>query len=63
MIPIVRLCLPACLLFLFSTHLLAQDVQLHVTIEGLTEGAPATLTAERGVGGLFDATVVGQGES
>ena len=63
MISLCRLYLSACLSFLFSAHILAQDVQLHVTIEGLTEGAPATLTAERGVGGLFDAAVIGQGES
>ena len=40
----------------------AQTAELTVTVEGLLENASATLTVERGVGGLDDATLVGLGE-
>ena len=41
----------------------AQTAQLTITVEGLVEDATATLTVERGVGGLDDALLVGAGES
>ena len=40
----------------------AQTAELTVTVEGLLENASATLTVERGVGGLDDATLIGLGE-
>lgn len=55
-------CLPLLLLAFTAPTLLAQDVALQVTVEGLAEDADATLTLERGVGGLFDAAIVGVGE-
>lgn len=55
-------CLPLLLLAFTAPTLLAQDVALQVTVEGLGEDAGATLTLERGVGGLFDAVIAGIGE-
>lgn len=42
--------------------LLAQTADLTVTVEGLLLDAEATITVERGVGGLDDAVLVGAGE-
>ena len=55
-------CLSAGVLFLLPSISIAQDVNLTVTVEGLAAGDAATLTAERGVGGLFDAALTGAGE-
>ncbi|MCH1575644.1 MAG: hypothetical protein L7S67_05175 [Flavobacteriales bacterium] len=41
----------------------AQSATLEVTVEGLFAGANATLTLERGVGGLHDAALTGSGET
>lgn len=50
------------ILFLAPFISSAQEVNLTVTVEGLAAGDGATLTAERGVGGLFDAALTGIGE-
>ena len=53
------LCLSV-LTLLFSA-LNGQNSTVNITVDGLAAGDVAALTLERGVGGLFDATVIGQG--
>ena len=53
------LCLSV-LTLLFSA-LQGQNSTVNITVDGLAAGDVAALTLERGVGGLFDATVIGQG--
>ena len=51
-------------LSVFSSILcFGQGAQLSVTVEGLVEFDPATLSVERGVGGAVNAALIGEGEA
>ena len=63
MIGLRYLLVPVLFSFVLTPRAFGQGSTLNVTIEGLAQDDQATLTAERGVGGLYDAVMTGAGES
>ena len=63
MIGLRCLLVPVLFSVVLTPRAFGQGSTLNVTIEGLAQDDQATLTAERGVGGLYDAVMTGAGES